>query len=154
METPSIIYQYGGASGSLCVLNDLKLKATPPHEFNDPFEFTPQLDHEFDLNLLSDENIARAAAVGGHPPDSIGELRSRIRNDPNLKSALQPRFAQILRTKMRRFCEQVTEGYGIVCFSSTRDSILMWSHYAEKHTGIVIGFDAAHRVFCRLGKVS
>lgn len=29
---------------------------------------------------------------------------------------------------------------GLICFSGTNDSILMWSHYAKGHTGIVIEF--------------
>ena len=29
---------------------------------------------------------------------------------------------------------------GIACFSSRKDSILMWSHYAEFHKGVVIGY--------------
>lgn len=30
---------------------------------------------------------------------------------------------------------------GITCFSSSSDIPLMWSHYANKHTGFVIEFD-------------
>ena len=30
---------------------------------------------------------------------------------------------------------------GIVCFSESWQSVLMWAHYAEKHTGLVLGFD-------------
>jgi hypothetical protein len=35
-----ILYKYGGGSG-LKILEDLRLKITPPIEFNDPFEITP-----------------------------------------------------------------------------------------------------------------
>ena len=30
--------------------------------------------------------------------------------------------------------------FGIVCFSDINDSILMWSHYADSHTGFCLGF--------------
>jgi hypothetical protein len=29
----------------------------------------------------------------------------------------------------------------VCCFSAVKDNILMWSHYAEKHTGICLGFE-------------
>jgi len=32
---------------------------------------------------------------------------------------------------------------GISCFSETPKSILMWSHYAEKHTGICLAYDTS-----------
>ena len=35
-----ILYKYAGESG-LRILEDLRLKITPPNEFNDPFEVTP-----------------------------------------------------------------------------------------------------------------
>jgi hypothetical protein len=50
-------------------LNDLKLKVTPPIEFNDPFEFMPRMDHAMDPAtfgrwLLDPDGIAQATAVG------------------------------------------------------------------------------------------
>lgn len=31
--------------------------------------------------------------------------------------------------------------YGMLCFSRTSNNILMWSHYADNHKGICLGFD-------------
>ena len=33
----------------------------------------------------------------------------------------------------------------VLCLSKNKDSILMWSHYAQNHTGIAIGFDKNYR---------
>ncbi len=32
---------------------------------------------------------------------------------------------------------------GIACFSTVRDDILMWSHYADKHAGLCLEFDGS-----------
>lgn len=32
---------------------------------------------------------------------------------------------------------------GIACFSTVRDDILMWSHYADKHAGLCLKFDGS-----------
>jgi hypothetical protein len=37
--------------------------------------------------------------------------------------------------------------YGICCFGGDPNNILMWSHYAEKHTGIALSFDGSMRIF-------
>lgn len=36
---------------------------------------------------------------------------------------------------------QLSKVIGVSCFSTTSDSILMWSHYADKHRGICIEYD-------------
>ncbi len=32
---------------------------------------------------------------------------------------------------------------GFICFGATWESPIMWAHYAEKHTGVALGFDVA-----------
>ena len=39
------------------------------------------------------------------------------------------------------FKEDISDKYGIICFSNSYHSMLMWSHYADKHRGICLGFD-------------
>ena len=36
---------------------------------------------------------------------------------------------------------------GIVSFAETRDNLLMWSHYANNHRGLVVTFDTSHDFF-------
>ena len=42
---------------------------------------------------------------------------------------------------IRLFKEFVSGSYGIICFSNSYQSPLMWSHYADRHRGICLGFD-------------
>ena len=39
------------------------------------------------------------------------------------------------------FREIAGRHFAVCCFSDRRDSMLMWSHYAHSHAGMVIGFD-------------
>jgi hypothetical protein len=41
----------------------------------------------------------------------------------------------------RRFIENRKEHLGVISFSKRWNSILMWSHYSESHTGFCVGFD-------------
>jgi len=45
------------------------------------------------------------------------------------------------RLAFQKFKNQMNEKYGILCFSESWGSPLLWGHYAEKHTGIALGFD-------------
>jgi hypothetical protein len=48
-----------------------------------------------------------------------------------------------LRVGMREKKEQIDSTEGLLCFSTTWRSPLLWSHYADKHRGIALGFDVA-----------
>lgn len=45
------------------------------------------------------------------------------------------------RVAFRRWKSQISELYGLLCFSKSWGSPLLWSHYAQKHNGICLGFD-------------
>ena len=58
-----------------------------------------------------------------------------------------------LMAKMGRTALQSRlKAYGLVCFTETPDNLLMWSHYANQHQGLVIGFNPKHEWF-RVGNV-
>jgi hypothetical protein len=54
-------------------------------------------------------------------------------------------FVPETREKFRVALERV----GILSLSSERDSLVMWTHYAEEHRGFLIEFDASHPWFDR-----
>jgi len=47
------------------------------------------------------------------------------------------------RQAFAKFKNQMNEKFGIVCFSRSWESPLLWGHYADKHMGIALGFDVA-----------
>jgi hypothetical protein len=45
------------------------------------------------------------------------------------------------RAAFRKTKEKLNEDRGLICFSKSWRNPLPWGHYAEKHTGICLGFD-------------
>ena len=45
------------------------------------------------------------------------------------------------RSAFRATKDDINKKRGLICFSKTWRNPLMWGHYAEKHTGIALGFD-------------
>jgi hypothetical protein len=46
-----------------------------------------------------------------------------------------------LRIALRRYKKQVSTRFGLLCFSRDWHNPLLWSHYADKHRGICLGFN-------------
>lgn len=46
-----------------------------------------------------------------------------------------------VRKAFRATRDQLNENQGLVCFTRDWKNPLMWGHYAEKHTGMALGFD-------------
>jgi hypothetical protein len=62
------------------------------------------------------------------------EWKSLCSNDKKTQEALD------------KTATETVEMYGVACFSQYWDNILMWSHYADRHKGICLGFDIPDEV--------
>lgn len=45
------------------------------------------------------------------------------------------------RPTYRRFKDEWSKRFGILCFSRSWSNPVQWSHYGEKHRGMCLGFD-------------
>ena len=87
-------------------------------EFNDPFEFVPG---NFGESLSSAE---------------VEEFYSHSMHDP----------ANYYDYFMDAQCG-VRATVGVICFTSKKDNLLMWAHYANNHAGVCVEFDATAKFF-------
>jgi hypothetical protein len=55
---------------------------------------------------------------------------------------------------LKRWKKDRNEDYGLICFSETWDNLLVWSHYAEKHRGIALGFEVAEQDIFRVSYIT
>ncbi len=147
-----VFYKYAGNSG-IKIFKDLRLKITPPNEFNDPFELTPR--SKFTITLA--EMVDRANTS----PDQYRGVFEDLKKDgyrytfehfiTELPKALPAKFSQF-RKRMReklvkndmKSLNEASAFFGVLCVSKIANNIPMWSHYANDHKGIVIGLDMAN----------
>ena len=59
----------------------------------------------------------------------------------SLRAPLTAAIVDNLAVVQKRFSRLQSNFAGILCLTSNPDSVVMWSHYADKHRGIVIEFD-------------
>src|SRR5437899_9580415 len=134
------------------VLGRLRLKVTPPNRFNDPFEFTPQmqeLSSEAALRFALDEDAMREIypkmIESGQFSGSFAAFRREIsQRSPKLAKGLIETYPQTAEEFRRGFIDMISTTLGVICLSTVCDDILMWGHYTNSHTGMVIGFACEH----------
>jgi hypothetical protein len=68
----------------------------------------------------------------------FGELNDPLDCEPIVKNS-EPLLTGLL--SQTNAYEQFSESIGLLCYSKIIDEPVMWSHYADKHQGIALGFE-------------
>lgn len=97
---------------------------TRPAAFNDPFELTPHYERLQQWTLPVS-------------PGTSAGMAERIKHE-------QARIDSQLMTPYNaaKIIEARTSSIVVLSLSENRESLLMWSHYAQNHSGFLIGFDS------------
>lgn len=146
------LYRYFSSHADT-TLREEKLKLSKPSEFNDPFEFVYRYEGKF-----SQRNLKRRFREPETKAAFRKEIELRLGRRISRKELKQ--YAQdILPAAANKidkgetpilvkpdFCKNLADKYWrVCCFSDSKiketDEILLWSHYAAKHTGIRIEFE-------------
>ena len=103
-------------------------------EFNDPFD----MKCRFIVEGTEQERLARYTLLineqmpNGSPDDkqiAIGNLMTATRQE--------------MEERCQRSVSGIRQTTGIYCFAGNAKSVLMWSHYADKHRGVCLQFDTS-----------
>jgi hypothetical protein len=159
------MYKYLNITGGIRTLEARSVKFTRAVDFNDPFDLNLEeaLGADFDefavglldamCNFLfgdveyealrNDENrdnlIRAHQALRYASPEQREVFRRDLLATPVGELYDRARMEQ-LNAETLRGVQDGLRMYGVFCASETHDSALMWAHYADKHTGIVLQF--------------
>lgn len=151
-QPPPVLYKYCDPGG-IDILENLRLKVSPPNRFNDPFEFAPKL-----TATLSRSKVKRLIM----PKDRLREVWSDLREKGRFQGSFRD-FRRLTRERLsslvdsyreslskkaaenkKDLVQSLSQRFAVFCLSEIRDDILMWSHYSRSHQGIVIGLATSH----------
>ncbi len=147
-----ILYKYCDHWG-VDILRRLQLKVTPPNQFNDPFEFSPKAVGKLPLRAAKEQvtnrgTMTQVFAQLGIRRTEFATYEAVLRANLDTVAARHSANTSKLIPKLcRQPLDFVSREFGVLCFVKRWDVPLMWSHYADSHKGLVIGFDAGHRFF-------
>lgn len=146
------------------VLVKRRIRFTQAADFNDPFEIAPHVtsilagdpphgtSREAARRILQDALRREAELYGLLPqfellqqtilnPESDVDVFAMIRElEPFLLEQIRPTFGVDFQTWFG-------DRFGILSLSEVPTSLLMWAHYANSHTGIVLEFESDHAFF-------
>jgi len=165
------LFKYTPIETALIILEKRTLRFTDPKKlfFNDPFDCNSNLIHQ-DTNLVEEffpeirDNIIKNTI---NKKSCLYEISIKYnqyyRNsgttenaDKHLKSLIKFNINNYLKStlpKVNTIAKNLADYY-ISCFSEVNDNILMWSHYAKSHTGLVLKFKQINNnFFCASKKV-
>lgn len=126
-EQKNTLYKYVSIETAEKILSNNTLKFSTVDELNDPHELAiPSLNIRITDKLkkqISNEIITKY----GNQNSNIEEHLLSISNDQYYKSL----YSEL---------EALRKSIGILCLSKENSNTLMWTHYADNHKGICLGF--------------
>jgi hypothetical protein len=150
-----MLYQYFKVESGIDCLKNQLLKVRMPNRINDPFEFLPQYVKIQDLDIIKaqalEPDIAKMLIYKFNKDNDFIASNGIISLDKwpifvnnNIQSLYKfycMSFEHAVASQFSKYLDILSEEIGLICLTTKKDSILMWSHYANNHTGIVIGFN-------------
>ena len=120
-----MLYKYtGNSSQAISNINNHALWFNTVTSFNDPFDIYP-------VYKMDEKERQQAMVLFQKTKDiDIGIAATFTAEELSVLERLQDRCMPVENSKS-----------GVTCFSEERDNIIMWSHYANSHKGICLGFD-------------
>jgi hypothetical protein len=109
------------------------IRITQPSAFNDPFEMLPEVHVPRSSGSANVTISFSVTAPRRDPP--VGVLGSASASE-DCDDAVS-----------RDIIDQFNRSLGSFCMSRTRDSLLMWAHYADSYAGAMIEFDETQEFF-------
>ncbi len=160
VKPPPVLYKYTTADVARLVLSTGRLRFQSPLRYNDPLD--SQWDLMWPLFTPEAENYERQLVEqalrdpDAWPPDADPQFRSAMNDERSRIEALpQEQHAAAIAQfvddmapprevppEVRRQLLDMLRRLRVLCLSKTDRSLLMWSHYANQHRGVVLGFDS------------
>lgn len=128
-----MLYKYVGHEDPNELVNILRyfvedgtIRASCPHDFNDPAEFKAQIEFTADKETIRERYFSMW-------PQQATEEHFELWYSANIESG---EWFDVYSIRRNFLMDR-----GVICLTRRPDNYLMWSHYARSHSGFCIGFD-------------
>jgi len=159
---PAHLFKYCTANTSKIVLATQKVRWNSPLNFNDPFDCFFSLDPKFNISQMVEKRRARFLDLmtqddepDFHPQNPYVNDLLTIRNHAKSMSREQAReklgviFDELgngnglekFISPWREIWKKMMADFRLLCVCETKDNLLLWTHYANNHTGAVFQFE-------------
>jgi hypothetical protein len=149
---PKVLYKYTTFEVGMKILESQTIRFSHPKHFNDPYDCNMPIVLKQKYKLTKDYFIRFAQGLKEHPKK---ELFKNINVDNLIRLLLSANDE--VPFSAEEFIQSVfaywVNKMRILSLSESKDNPLMWGHYAENNSGIVIEFDTKLMFFDYVNKV-
>lgn len=130
IQAQNILYKYTELNTAIeHIISNNTLKFSNPKDFNDPFD--------------CHEGLINVSKVSGQILENIFDNSEAIRNSSR-QHLYEKNKKEIIKrvndkNRVQSLWKEMHSHYRVSCFSKVSDNTLMWSHYGDKHNGVVVG---------------
>jgi hypothetical protein len=128
----SILYKYCNQLGAKKILKTLELKLPYISGVNDPLECSPIFDCSDDVATI-EICLSRLEKLHFRLPSDYKTKITETSGRNEIKEWIIEKHRKIQNDWKRKAC--------LLSVSEVAQNTVMWSHYADKHKGVVIGID-------------
>ncbi|HHJ1299234.1 MULTISPECIES: DUF2971 domain-containing protein [Pseudomonas] len=146
---PDFFYKYSPIDSIPLILNGGNIKVTDPTSFNDPFDCNIPLMDLGKINLLKMLKDEFGARLGLSNNPKFNQQMNTFRSEIDEMAEVVLRQT----SDVARNWDVLLSQFRVLSLTTKPDNILMWSHYAENHTGAVLKFSAKAPPFKKALKV-
>jgi hypothetical protein len=117
------------------IIVDSHLRLSSPLDFNDPFDMAARISIEGTVEQRRERfsTLIKRLQPGMRRKEREAALSKLMEEDPDHQ-----------RARITQLYERDRATFGVCCFvAGNPREILMWSHYADEHTGICLQFECA-----------
>jgi hypothetical protein len=141
-ESTQFLYRYRHLSGphrewTKRILTESVLHFANPSTFNDPFDCKVHYLPSFSVEKLRRQHVDR---IGKRMPN-LNRKQRRAKAALDVRAMEPERFLHGMTSGLQRS----VDGVGVLSLSATDRNILLWSFYADGHTGLCLRFQATNR---------
>ena len=122
-QIPEHLYMYSSIDSAKKVLESSKLWMSSFNSFNDPFEFSFALNNDYTEEEFTEWFCNATKTNNRMIARNLFSNKEEV--DNTIKKAIQ----------------ETLKDYGIKCFTTSPNNLLMWAHYAKYHEGVCFKFD-------------
>lgn len=136
-ENPTAYYKYMTQEVLLLLLKNKTIKTTDPLKFNDPMDSSiPEIkiNHSFIKSIIN-QALNEFHLNGGH------ELKSEFDKELSQEIYKFKKELKIISEELIREWATLISKFRVISLTTKDNNLLMWSHYANEHRGVVIQFN-------------
>jgi len=119
------------------IIQNSSLYFSSPESFNDPFDCNLQFKNPITKEQIA-ETIINIHNVSHSKNDNIDRIVATYMDKPE-------EFANLMQ---KQLANRIVSDIGVLSLSADPKNILMWSHYASNHEGLVLEFNISQNSPC------